>query len=185
MSSFDSEKSSTEFTEVITQESLEDILCSISNVLDSLIRRNKNLKEYAKVVKKQSKRPFSASSVPQISIYDYLQRISNYAKPEENVFISMLIYIDRFCELSNTVLTEYNIHRILFVALVTAVKFHEDEIYGCNYYAEIGGITLKELLNLEYEFLSSLNFSLFIKDEEFLNYDEHLRCKLKAEKCSP
>ena len=108
---------------------------------------------------------FSASSVPGISIIDYLERIQTYSNLEKNTLISSLIFIDRFCELSKTTLTYYNIHRILFASIIIAIKYNEDSFYDNKYYSEIAGVNLKELKMLEYSFTTQVNFNLFTREE--------------------
>ena len=54
------------------------------------------------------------------------------------------------------------------------MKYHEDEYYSISHYARIGGVTKKEMINLEYEFLSLLDFNLFIKEEIFNKYTNSL-----------
>ena len=108
-----------------------------------ILEENKNLKNYKDIIQKQSKMIFSASSVPGISIIDYLERIQTYSNLEKSTLISSLIFIDRFCELSKTTLTYYNIHRILFASIIIAIKYNEDSFYDNKYYAEIAGITIE------------------------------------------
>lgn len=56
------------------------------------------------------------------------------------------------------------------IALVIAVKVQDDDYYRNDYYAKIGGISLKELNNLEKEMLQLLNFELFISFELYNTY---------------
>ena len=58
------------------------------------------------------------------------------------------MYIDRFCEISSLLLTPYNIHRIIFVSLLLAIKFNEDICFGFYFYAKIGGVPICELKKL-------------------------------------
>lgn len=46
----------------------------------------------------------------------------------------------------------------MLIAVIVAIKWHDDEYYKNDYYAKVGGIPLKELNSLEYQFLSLLNF---------------------------
>lgn len=71
-------------------------------------------------------------------------------------------------------LTEYNVHRILFTACLLSIKYNEDEIFNIKYYAQICGVKTKELLRLESFFCDSLHFQLYISEEEFLKYQQYL-----------
>ena len=88
--------------------------------------------------------------------------------------ILSLIYIDRLCKLGNIVLTYYNIHRILFTAILLAIKYNEDEFFENNYYADIAGIKICELKVIEYNFFCICDFNLFVNDDIFINYSRYL-----------
>ena len=70
----------------------------------------------------------------------------------------MLIYIDRLCELNNFIINSYNVYKILFSSLIIAIKYNEDEYYDNKFYAKVGGLTLKEMNNLEINYLSLIDF---------------------------
>jgi len=86
----------------------------------------------------------------------------------------MLIYIDRICELNNFIINSYNVYKILFSSLIIAIKYNEDEYYDNKFYAKVGGLTLKEMNNLEINYLSLIDFKLYISEEVFDNYFENL-----------
>lgn len=78
-------------------------------------------------------------------------------------------------------LTEYNVHRILFTACLVSIKYNEDEIFNMEYYAQICGVKKKELYILESFFCDSLNFQLYISEEEFLKYQQYLSNESKVD----
>lgn len=51
-----------------------------------------------------------------------------------------------------------------------AVKYIDDFYYKNEYYAKIGGITKEEIDSLEIEMMSNFNFTVFITQNEFINY---------------
>ena len=55
---------------------------------------------------------FCSTSVPQISLGTYFDRIQRYTKCENNTLIAALILIDRFVEKSGTTISLRNIHRL-------------------------------------------------------------------------
>ena len=155
-----------------------DLIKSISQVLETIIEDNKHLFNYTEVIKKQSKNIFSSRIIPKISIKDYLTRIHTYTHIEKNTLILSLIYIDRLCKISKLTLTCYNIHRILFTSILISIKYNEDTFYDNKYYSEIAGVSLKELNNFEYTFVSLIHFLLYVKDETFKNYETYLNNSL-------
>ena len=174
MSSFDSEISTEDNNTQIQKEKFDNIINNMTVILNQLISQNKNSLNLKKIIRNQKESIFSAKEPPQISILDYLNRIKYYSQIENNTLICSLIYIDKLCTLSEIVLTELNIHRILFTAILLSTKYNEDLIYKMDYYSKIAGVSLKELKKLESEFVSKINFELYINEKDFEKYREYL-----------
>ena len=151
-----------------------NLIRSISNCLTTILEENEKLKNYRDIIKKQSKMVFSANSIPCISLEDYLIRIQAYSDIEKNTFILALVVIDHICKKSNLVLTYYNIHRVLFGSILISIKYNEDTYYDNKFYAEIGGVTLKELKKMEYSILELSEFNVFVNNLEFEQYRKYL-----------
>ena len=151
-----------------------NLITSISNTLITLIEKNKKLPDYKEMLKIQSKLIFSAKTIPSISIKDYLIRIKNYSKVEKSTLILALILIDHPCKNADLMVTYYNIHRLLFGAILVAIKFNEDKNYENSFYAEIAGVKPKELKLIELEFLELIQFKLFVRFSEYEQYRIHL-----------
>ena len=151
-----------------------NIIKSIFKSLTKILDNNKNLPNYKKILVKQSKMCFSSKSLPEISLYEYLIRIQKYSLVEKNTLILALIYIDRLCKIGKILLTNYNIYRILFSALILAIKYNEDKYFDNEYYSQIAGIKMDELKNIEYNFLSLCDFNVFVDEETFEKYSRNL-----------
>ena len=54
--------------------------------------------------------------------------------------------------------------------MVVAAKYNDDEFFKNDYYRKVGGITLEEFNLLENTFINLLDYRLFIREKEFLNY---------------
>ena len=157
------------------QNLVEDKLIeAISITLKSISDQNKNLENYKEIIKNQSTSVFSANFIPNIAIYDYLKRIKTYSKAEKSTLIISLIYIDRLCNKAKVTLTYYNIHRILFSAILLSIKYNEDCYYDNKYYSEIAGVKLKELNSLEYNFIRMLNCEFYVSRKIFDKYQIYL-----------
>ena len=150
------------------------LIKAIAQTLTTILESNKKMSNYKEMVKKQSKQAFSANSIPNISIEDYLLRIQTYANMEKSTLIISLIFIDRLCHTADVTLTYYNIHRILFTSVLISIKYNEDSFYDNKYYSEIAGVKLKELKLLEYSFISMVNFKLYVSDEIYEKYQNYL-----------
>ena len=119
-------------------------------------------------------KPFISKKIPSITINDYIDRLLKYSKVSEDIFILVLIYIDLLNRHYKINLNYNNIHKLILASFIVTVKFHEDEHYSLKYYAKLGGISLKEIINLEYVFLTLLDFRLYISEELFQKYNNYL-----------
>ena len=151
-----------------------ELINSISKALNTILDKNKNVKNYKDILKKQSMMYFSANTIPNITIKDYLMRIQNYSELEKSTLILSLILIDRMCRKSGILLTHYNIHRILFSSLLVSIKYNEDSYFDNNFYSQIAGVKPNELKLLEYSFLEYNDFNIYVKDDEYKQYEKYL-----------
>lgn len=112
MSSFNSKHSTTDSIDYFQENDSKKFLAKgMGHIFTMLIKKNKNLPRYDKIIKRQTKLFFSALEKPEITMVDYIMRIMQYAKAEESTYVNALIYIDRICLMNSIVITEFNIHR--------------------------------------------------------------------------
>ena len=144
----------------------EKLIKKISIILEKVIYLNSN-----KFQKKES--IFNCNFIPNISLYNYIYRIQKYSEMEDNTLILALIYIDRIC-CNNFIINYYNIHKILLVSVVFAIKYNEDNYYTNSYYSKIGGIKINEFNALEKEFASIIDFQFYVKKSLFDKYYKYI-----------
>ena len=155
--------------------SIEDIFMDkIISVLISLLDENKYLKIDKEKKDKQKKLIFYSKEIPTISLKDYLYRIKPFTDIEDNTLILSLIYIDKLCENESIILSENNIHRILFSSILIAIKFNEDLFFENTYYAKVAGVSTKELKKMEIEFLKLIKYELYVNRKIFEKYKKFL-----------
>jgi DNA-directed RNA polymerase subunit L len=160
-------------TEINTTEDIqinEILLNKINKILKIVLEENKTLKNYKEKLTQQKNMAFTSYNKPSLSIKDYLYRIQTYSEAEDNTIIIGLMYIDRICEHSSVILTPYNIHRIIFVSILMAIKYNEDVCFDYEFYAKIAGLSMKELKALENEYIDLIKFHFFVKKEDFDKY---------------
>ena len=58
--------------------------------------------------------------------------------------------------------------------MIIAIKYNEDEYFGNEFYAKVGGIPKKEMDKLEYEFLIRSDYKLFVDEEVYAKYNNYL-----------
>ena len=147
-------------TDIILKEKKEasqlsfDICNIVSALLTDICEEGKhNIESKIALLK-----PFISRKIPTISIKDFIDRLLKYSKAFKEIIIIILIYLDNICAKNKINLNYYNIHKLIFGAFISAVKFYEDHPYSMKYYAKLGGISIKEALVLEYEFMSNYQF---------------------------
>lgn len=170
--SFESENSNSDMEIIDKKEKeseIEDrkyrIIESINKTLEKLINKKKKKKNTIN----ELTAIFLSETIPEISVLDYLIRIIKYTYCEESTMIIGLIYLDRIC-LKNILISKYNIHKLLFVSILLAIKNNEDQIYKNDYYCEVSGINLSDLCLMEYNFAILLNFNFYVNDFEYNLY---------------
>ena len=150
----------------------------VANILEEIVKDNEKNNENESNISDSNESAiisvFTSNKTPQISIKKYLTRIMKYSKPETSTVIICLIYIDKICENSTLQLSIYNIHRIILSCMILALKYNEDDYYSNKYYAKVGGISLKELNELEYNIMVLLQFNFFIDDITYEKYQAQL-----------
>ena len=169
---FDSPTTSSSDIETIPQKD-NSLQLSISLAIEQLLSENRKQKYYASKIREQSKMIFSSNSIPKISILEYLNRIVNYTKIENSTLITAIIYLDLVGQ-NEIYLTDYNIHTLLLICILIAIKMNEDSIYTNDYYAQVAGISLKKLNKIEHEFLNMNKFKLFVDKDLFDKYQQYL-----------
>ena len=98
-----------------------------------------------------------------------------YTQIQDSTLMLILIYIDRFCEMNYVTLNFYNIHKLIIASMIAAIKYNEDNILKNDFYAKVCGVSKKEIDTLEYEFLSLIEFSLYVDEETFKQYDRYVK----------
>ena len=119
-------------------------------------------------------KPFLLKQIPSISIKDYLIRLNKYTKLNNSTIILILIYIDKICNYNKFKLSYYNIHKLILASMLFAIKYNEDEYYSLKFYAELGGVSINEMSNLEYQFLVLIRFELYVDEELFNKYSNNI-----------
>ena len=164
----------------VSEDIKKYIIKSISKNLKEIIKENiqNNQMKYVR------NDIFYYSHVPSIAIEDYIKRIYKNTKMNISSLIMSIIYIDTFCEINRYVLSMNNIHRIILTACLLSIKFNEDININTKYYAEVAGIPVQDLNNLEFHFIVKIRFSLFVDYYIYQKYFEYF-CKYQNTENKP
>ncbi|KAJ6118945.1 Nuc-1 negative regulatory protein preg [Penicillium samsonianum] len=122
---------------------------------------------------------FHSRSSPQITVHDYLRRLTAHAHLSPPILLSMVFYIDLLCAAYPAfIISSLTIHRFLIVSATVASKGISDSFWTNKTYARIGGISSAELAVLELEFLFRVKWRIIPKPEVLGDYYRFLveRC---------
>lgn len=100
------------------------------------------------------------------------------AGPHPAVFVRTTVYIDWLvsaCGVKGSEplpLTRMNVHRIFLVCFVLACKMNDDQIWTQGEYSKLGGVTTKQLNEMEAAALGYLDWRLEIPLDLFQKYEQ-------------
>ena len=149
------------------EEKLSQLEINISTILTEISGQNSNI-EF------NPDDPFSTKYPPKVTLQYFFGRIKRYAGIEKSTLIIILIYADRMCTTSGIILNPHNIHRIILGCLLLAIKYNEDIYYTNKHYAEVGGLSVKEINELEFFSFQLLDFNLYISDDIYIKYLKYI-----------
>uniref|UniRef100_A0A7S0BKQ3 Cyclin-like domain-containing protein n=1 Tax=Rhodosorus marinus TaxID=101924 RepID=A0A7S0BKQ3_9RHOD len=131
--------------------------------------------EYAPLRDARNFIAYHSKTLPPISPADYLRRIANYGGFSPSVLLLGLYYIDRLALHDQRFLvTSFNVNRLLITAIMLACKYLEDLKFSLHHFAVIGGVSARELQELEVDMLMRLQFSLAVAPDELNAYRRRL-----------
>ncbi|KAJ2767776.1 Pho80p cyclin [Coemansia nantahalensis] len=114
---------------------------------------------------------FHSRAPPNISVSDYMQRVTKYASLEPACLLIMLIYVDRICARNPTfTISSLTVHRFIITAATIACKVLCDAYCTNAHYAKVGGVSMPELNALEVEILHMLGWHLVATQEQLEQY---------------
>ncbi|CBK20800.2 uncharacterized protein [Blastocystis hominis] len=96
--------------------------------------------------------------------------IYRYFNCSAECYLLSLIYINRVIRINRFIINTYSVHRLILTSMMVAAKYFDDVYYTNTFYAEVGGISVNEINNLEVDFLCRIGFNLFVSTEEFRQY---------------
>ena len=103
----------------------------------------------------------------------YIKKWSKYFEFDENMMILSLMNLDKLLA-KDFVLSKKNYYKVIYICMMITHKFYDDNTYNNKDYAKFIGVSAEELLEMEMEFLNTVDFNLFIPVEEFQNYKQKL-----------
>jgi len=150
--------------------------------IDNFIRRTYNVnlpifpKSFPLTMFRQKLRTNRVPAPDIERIYSFIKRICDSVRLNPETVIIALIYIERLMETDALNLTARNWIPVVSIALLTASKVWDDHsTWNAEFAAILPLFTLKEINELERQFLTDLNYMLYISPSDYARYYFGLR----------
>lgn len=167
--------------EIDIKDSIDTSIAIIKNILSITSSLNsKNQNSVFEINQKQFSETDSESSdndsendeiISKMEIDEFIERIINYLKIDKTLLVLSMMMLDKILA-NNFILTERNVHKVIFICFMETQKFFEDENYKNSDYAKVCGISVNELLLMEVSFMELINYNMFVKEEEYIEYNK-------------
>ena len=105
---------------------------------------------------------------------DFIYKCYKMLGFDSNLLILSMMNLDKLLA-NKFILTSTNIHKVFFTCMMETQKYYDDESFTNKVYAKTCGISTKELLALEFEFMNYIDFNIYIKEEDFFQYKNKLQ----------
>jgi hypothetical protein len=149
------------------------IIIILSKIIGTVIEKSVKYHEVNKTKEKKDSN-FCSKEIPNISITNYILRLTKKINIEPSTLILGIIYFDKICNKGNIILSFLNVYRLILISLVLAIKFNEEYFETNEFYSKIGGLSNKSFNKLEIAVLKILNYKLYIKKDIYDNYINHI-----------
>lgn len=123
--------------------------------------------------------PFHSHEIPNINILLYYVVLSQNAGLHEAQAPAVLVLMERLCQTAAQkgfpiIINSFTIHRLILTTVLITSKMFNDTYYTNQFIAQVGGVSLANINELERFFMSMIDWNLFIKPEEFEQYEKGL-----------
>ena len=149
------------------------IIIILSKIIGTVIEKSVKYHEVNNL-KEKKETNFCSKEIPNITITNYILRLTKKINIEPSTLILGIIYFDKICNKGNIILSFLNVYRLILISLVLAIKFNEEYFETNEFYSKIGGLSNKSFNKLEISVLKILNYKLYIKKDIYDNYINHI-----------
>ena len=112
--------------------------------------------------------------IEELSVVDFVILCYKSLNFDAHMMILAMMNLDKILA-KNFVLTEKNVHKTFFICMMEVHKFFNDVTFRNNDYAKLCGISTKELLQLELEFMDFVDYNMNITEENYLTYKKKMK----------
>lgn len=88
----------------------------------------------------------------------------------EDMLYLMMMNLDKLLNSKKIILNDKNVENILFTCMVITQKYYEDVIFSDKDYSKLKNIEYNDLINMQIDFLETINYSLLINKDDLEKY---------------
>ena len=89
---------------------------------------------------------------------------------DEDMLYLMMMNLDKLLNSKKIILNDKNVENILFTCMVITQKYYEDVIFSDKDYSKLKNIEYDDLINMQIDFLETINYSLLINKDDLEQY---------------
>ena len=112
--------------------------------------------------------------IEELSVVDFVILCYKSLNFDAHMMILAMMNLDKILA-KNFILTEKNVHKTFFICMMEVHKFFNDVTFRNNDYAKLCGISTKELLQLELEFMDFVDYNMNITEENYFAYEKKMK----------
>eukprot|EP00298_Acanthocystis_sp_HF-20_P004300 c14638_g1_i1.p1 GENE.c14638_g1_i1~~c14638_g1_i1.p1 ORF type:complete len:269 (+),score=129.98 c14638_g1_i1:56-862(+) len=119
--------------------------------------------------------PFWCRKPASLPLLDFVRRIGAHMHASDQAYIVGSTYLVRLQKSHPNIFGQQSAHKISMAVIVVAAKWTDDAFYANSYYAQVGGISLREMNRLELEVLRLLDFNVFVTTTQFIQAETWIK----------
>lgn len=113
------------------------------------------------------------TSCPSFSLSSFVMNLFNQMNCSLEVYIISLVYLKRVLAVFPGLFCAETAHNLTLTSIMLAHKFFDESCYRSDFYAYLASLPIPQLNALEAWFLQTLDYALFVSDEDyFAQYTE-------------
>ena len=172
--------------EMSKKDIIETILFILKQILDYTSKLKETIPSVFDKKEKEDKNPLSDLSTCQSDslsdkendnsieekytfgelIYYWIEKL-NF---NEDMLYLMMMNLDKLLNSKKIILNDKNVENILFTCMVITQKYYEDVIFSDKDYSKLKNIEYDDLINMQIDFLETINYSLLINKDDLEQY---------------
>lgn len=172
--------------EMSKKDIIETILFILKQILDYTSKLKETIPSVFDKKEKEDKNPLSDLSTCQSDSlsdkendnsieekYTFAELINYWIEKlnfNEDMLYLMMMNLDKLLNSKKIILNDKNVENILFTCMVITQKYYEDVIFSDKDYSKLKNIEYDDLINMQMDFLETINYSLLINKDDLEQY---------------